>query len=243
MDPAIWGPSVWNIMIDVASRIDRSNQLNNETEWAVIFYQCLCCLIPCIHCQNSYVTFLIELPVVEYIEKRQTLLWVWKIKEKVNDKLNKPESYRLLFELLERRVNCLSNQTSDSQVFDILFLFCINIQTHDKERWKCFRDFIISLSVISPFMGINKLIIKNSPPKTEQQNEFITYLYTIRKLYHDINSFLLPPLVPLKQLITRYLNCRTDTKEITRINYMIIDSSTWETKLLPIVSNNKDKKN
>jgi hypothetical protein len=115
-----WGPAAWNflftsIMGTYPFKIDLS-----IPEHIIIrhnFKQLLTSLriiMPCIFCRNSFTDFLKELPIDDYLIGRIELMyWLYKMKDKVNNKLLKQEKECYYDE--KKRLIALFNNNQISQ--------------------------------------------------------------------------------------------------------------------------------
>jgi len=89
-----WGPSAWDylfcsIMGAYPYAIDDSNyeHMRIKEEFKNLF-STLRFTLPCSACQESYKQFWIDLPIDKYLSGRVSLMnWLYKIKDKVNNKL------------------------------------------------------------------------------------------------------------------------------------------------------------
>lgn len=97
MDTKEWGPRLWYSMFAIAANypveIDPKNKahlfkMKKHKEFFEIFQHTL----PCKYCRRSYKIFLKELPLKNYLQSRQRLMyWLYLVKDKVNKKLLKQE--------------------------------------------------------------------------------------------------------------------------------------------------------
>ena len=87
MDTKFWGPDGWLLLHQIAytypltpTQIDKDNYK--------IFFESLKYVLPCIWCRKSYIIFVEELPITDYLHSRAALSeWLYLIHNKVNDKL------------------------------------------------------------------------------------------------------------------------------------------------------------
>jgi hypothetical protein len=79
MDTRFWGPSGWRLLHTIAAG-KAANQ--NRTFWEMLPY-----VLPCKFCRHSLSIYYEELPIPSSAEKYDT--WLFKIHNKVNDKLRK----------------------------------------------------------------------------------------------------------------------------------------------------------
>ncbi len=91
LPPAVWGPIFWNTIHIVALGYSISPTEDEKTA-AKHFYESLVFLIPCPICRVHYKSHLAEMPVDTALGSRSDLIeWTWKIHNKVNAELGKPE--------------------------------------------------------------------------------------------------------------------------------------------------------
>ena len=90
-----FGKPLWFSMFIIAAnypvKIDKTNKFHMaKRRYNKIFFTNIANVLPCRFCRRSYSVFLKELPINKYLGSRQLLMyWLYKIKNKVNNKLNK----------------------------------------------------------------------------------------------------------------------------------------------------------
>jgi hypothetical protein len=93
----VWGPPGWMFLHSITmgypikindydeKHIIRKNQMK-------IFFESIGHVFPCKYCRQSYIKFIKELPIDNYLNSRKNLvLWFYKIHNKVNNKLGVPQ--------------------------------------------------------------------------------------------------------------------------------------------------------
>jgi hypothetical protein len=83
MDTRYWGPSGWKLLHSISFSYNKDKkELYKEFFYNIAF------VLPCKFCRKSYSEYLIELPVEDSLSSKESFTkWLWKIHNKVNDKL------------------------------------------------------------------------------------------------------------------------------------------------------------
>ena len=91
MNTWIWGPPKWKFL----HTLSFSPEAQEHAEDIALFLECLGVVLPCVFCRESYVTFVHQIQrqmgnmsLVEIIQSAQLSVWMYKLHEMVNDKLN-----------------------------------------------------------------------------------------------------------------------------------------------------------
>ena len=87
MNTTFWGPSGWEFLHTLTfiypeqpSYIDKVKMQN--------FMKSISYILPCKYCRTSFTKYSISLPIVDYLDSRETMIeWLYKIHNKVNKKL------------------------------------------------------------------------------------------------------------------------------------------------------------
>lgn len=91
LPPTVWGPIFWNTIHIVALGYSPT-PTEEEKRAAKQFYESLQYLIPCPICRVHYKANLAEMPVDPALGNRSDLIeWTWRMHNKVNVQLDKPE--------------------------------------------------------------------------------------------------------------------------------------------------------
>jgi len=81
MDTRYWGPSGWKLLHIITFSYDHSLKKSYEE-----FFETIAYILPCKFCRKSYSEYITEIPVDASTKERFTR-WLWKIHNKVNEKL------------------------------------------------------------------------------------------------------------------------------------------------------------
>jgi hypothetical protein len=91
MNTWIWGPPKWKFL----HTLSFSPEAQDHAEEIALFLQCLGYVLPCVFCRESYVTYgqqlqqlMNNMSLTIIIQSSQLSLWMYKLHEMVNDKLN-----------------------------------------------------------------------------------------------------------------------------------------------------------
>jgi hypothetical protein len=116
MQSITWGPSAWKFLHTVSFNYpdSPSNQtkINHKN-----FYESMGSILPCKYCRDSYIIFLKELPIDDFLGSRKLLTkWLFRIHNKVNNKLRKqgllntknPKFSDICIKYENMRANCSS---------------------------------------------------------------------------------------------------------------------------------------
>ena len=110
MDPSIWGPKVWDFLLNISLKADPQYVL------PVIDMYAAC--LPCIHCRRSFKEYCKQLPPTSMAKSSEELFkWVWTMHDMVNQKLGKQS---LTYEKTKRRYSTFMCYISCIDVVDIL---------------------------------------------------------------------------------------------------------------------------
>jgi hypothetical protein len=148
-----WGPNAWNFLFcsilgTYPEHIDNKNKdhIKIKKEFKNMF-KGLQYILPCIFCRESYSKFIKELPIDEYLTGRIKLCnWLYKIKDKVNNKL------------IIQEMECFNHENTK-------ILNKLKDKTINKIQYKCLYDKIKK----------DILITKKSPPFIEVLNYYESY--------------------------------------------------------------------
>lgn len=81
MDTRFWGPSGWKLLHTITFSYDHSLKKSYED-----FFETIAYILPCKFCRKSYSEYITEIPV-DASSKETITRWLWKIHNKVNEKL------------------------------------------------------------------------------------------------------------------------------------------------------------
>ena len=83
MDTRYWGPSGWKLLHSIAFNYNK-----DKKEYYKIFFYNIAFVLPCKFCRKSYSEYITELPIEDSLNSKENFTkWLWKIHNKVNDKL------------------------------------------------------------------------------------------------------------------------------------------------------------
>lgn len=105
----IWGPPGWlflhAITFGYPNIIDNKNIEHIERRKRTKrFFRDIGYVLPCKYCRQSYIEFMDEMPVEDFLSTRRDLtLWLYKMHNKVNDKLGVPPCNIPTFEEVQKR--------------------------------------------------------------------------------------------------------------------------------------------
>jgi hypothetical protein len=105
----IWGPHAWNflftsIMGTFPPKVETNEQLLVAKYFKRLFHS-LGFTMPCVYCRNSYKEFYEQLPIENYLDSREQMMyWLYLMKDKVNKKLLKQEKQCLNDEKIRLKV-------------------------------------------------------------------------------------------------------------------------------------------
>lgn len=154
--PSVWGPLLWSMMTDIANHHDLLFQTHHQSHsYASSFFLCLCFLLPCCFCRDSYLDYFDQSwTEQQQLAKQGKLIeWVHWLHNQVNDKLEKSDSCRISLEEFKRRIQCWKYASSPMQWFDFLFILAVNMEStnHFANKQKYLRQLFILLPAVWPF--------------------------------------------------------------------------------------------
>jgi hypothetical protein len=89
MDTKFWGPDGWRLLHTLAY-IYPSKPTQQQQYLYNIFFDMLKDILPCRYCRESFKNFMKELPIKPYLNSPRNLrLWIYRIHNKVNNKLRR----------------------------------------------------------------------------------------------------------------------------------------------------------
>lgn len=146
MDPNVWGPKMWNILMDLCYQCDVTSSLTDDHVQALnTIVISLQYLLPCRYCRESYVVFLEKVPFP--LDKQYSFLpWLYVIRRLVNEKLGKQTPP---WKLVEKRMRIWTSASSCYDVWDVLFMLAYNYQSKDTEKFLHMQSFIRALDKLS----------------------------------------------------------------------------------------------
>lgn len=241
MDTEFWGPSGWKLLHSITYNYPNypSQKIKNIYKR---FFLILVKILPCKYCKDSLKEFYKELPIINYLENRNTLtMWIYLIHNKVNNKLRKQK--------LLNKPNPLKSDV------DKIYKKAINKKHCCPE---CFGwEFIYSIAFNYP--KTDKRILRNDTIKNIY-TKFFKYLgdvitcekvKTIYNVY--IKKYKIENYLDKRDSLTEWLyrfECEVKSKHMTKIKYekvckryeKVKVTSCKKTCRKDIIINNKIKK-
>jgi len=106
MQTNVWGPAGWVFLHCIVQNYPWNPTLKQKTQYKK-FLSAIACVLPCKYCRDSFAQYVSEKDSRlddKSLKNRKTLtLWLYKIHNKVNRKLNVPQSHWPSFEAVWRR--------------------------------------------------------------------------------------------------------------------------------------------
>ena len=89
MDTRFWGKDGWKISHSIVARYPL-NPTDKDKFIYFLFFFCFQFVLPCIYCRASFGEYFKKLPIIKYLESRESLCeWLYLMHNFVNDKLRK----------------------------------------------------------------------------------------------------------------------------------------------------------
>jgi hypothetical protein len=117
MDASVWGPALWDALFCVAFK-KRPDDAASDSMIAQLL-ETLVDVIPCKHCRRSYRKYVEAFPIPTRFTSKDIALWLWRCKDRVNQKLGKP--YKC-FPDVERRYMSFHCILSEVAALDLLIM-------------------------------------------------------------------------------------------------------------------------
>lgn len=166
MDTRFWGPDGWRMLHSIAINYpERPTQ--KQKELYKQFYENLRLVLPCIYCRNSFIVFVNDLPIDDYLQNKKTLsYWVYLMHNKVNNKLSDQNlivKYSNGFDSVYRRYLDNVRRFDELQaeipvpgwdfIYSVLFNYPTqaNFPIQEPERQLAFIKFFYLLAEVIPF--------------------------------------------------------------------------------------------
>jgi len=164
MDTRFWGPDGWKLLHSIAFSFPNNPTLKQKTTYKQ-FFTSIKYILPCIYCRNSFRDYLEELPLSEkFLKNSKTLsLWLYKIHNKVNDKLRKqglnekPDpTFNEVYDFYSNYVplvnagNC-ANMPGINFLYSVVFNFPVYKKDIELDRYSNYVIFFNLLKEVIPF--------------------------------------------------------------------------------------------
>lgn len=211
-------------MTDVAAARDASDSklydkrdiqdLGIQDLGAIRFFQSLAFILPCCNCRESYSRYIFDDPPDKSLG--DLLGWVYRIKEKVNDKLMRPQESRPSIDMFKRRVATSTRLSSPSDIWDFLSILGLN---YDPERLGLKRKYMKvlhdSLPLVLPHTETVRRLSTHRPSDQDLLNSgsYLDWLYRLRRSQG--------PLPPPSELWKKYDNARAGIQEPLDCPYLV----------------------
>jgi hypothetical protein len=170
MDTRFWGPDGWLLLHSITEKYP-NNPSEHIKDIYYNFFHSIEHILPCVYCRNSFAQYMIDLPIDDYLKnKKQLCLWMYKIHNKVNDKLKSQGLHSIpnpTFKIIyERYKQYVIKVQSDNQVpgfdflYSIIFNHASNLDKLPKHRIDQLIIFLNLLPIILPFNLLKKLYLE-----------------------------------------------------------------------------------
>lgn len=182
MDPNVWGPLLWGLMNDVVKNYDYGAHPPHARE-VKSFFTSLAFLLPCKHCRRSYSTYLADLPIEPRLQTRTLTCWIWRLHEKVNDKLYKRD--RVTLKNFQRRLCATTYSAGPHQLFDFLFMLGVNYDPAERLKRKYMLRLHLALPFVLPYplAGRSLEFGKISDANLVSKQAYFDWLYSKKRSY------------------------------------------------------------
>jgi len=129
MDPNIWGPHGWQFLHSITLAYPEIPSVEDKNNHA-IFFNNLKNILPCKKCKDHFANNLLELPIENYLDSKETLFnWLVDIHNRVNITNNKRtysyDEVETLYENQYTKKNKISNIYIYIALFLLLLFLCI----------------------------------------------------------------------------------------------------------------------
>ena len=165
MSTFIWGPLFWDILTDMAIRMDQPNHVSSKL--CLDIWTTLRLMLPCKWCRQSYRKFIREDPPHAPYTK-----WLWTLKNKVNAKLEKPA---LEWEKFQRRCHVYSSFSTPGTWWDLYFILAMNYDP--KKKRKAYTQWFKLGQVMMNFLPYQISCFMNDIPSSVFASKFSLLLW------------------------------------------------------------------
>jgi hypothetical protein len=144
MDASVWGPPLWDSLFSICFRMTQNEASLRHCEDMM---KRLRYTIPCKHCRRSYNEFVRKHPII-FESFGTPSKWLWKCKDNVNRKLQKPyKSYPDV----EKRFTTFHSLTSETVILDLLVLMAMECDDDNAHHILSFASTVGHL--VTPIFG------------------------------------------------------------------------------------------
>lgn len=219
MNPKIWGKAGWKFLYSTALDYPMNPDFQVVDNYAR-FFSNVQSILPCSVCRVNYAKHLQKLPILPYLNNRETLfLWVVKMNNLVNIELNKPlvtpQQVMQTYFGSQQAIDC----RMDSKIWGKSgwkFLFCVAYEYPKEPTYtdiQNYERFFQSLQFILPCESYRRQY-----SKLYTQVPIEPYLTTTRYLFqwvlnmHNlVNKEIGRPLITHKDVLSVYFKNKIDT--------------------------------
>lgn len=192
MDTRFWGPSGWKLLHLIAYNYPTNPTLYDKQKFG-IFYNNLKYVLPCKYCRLSLTSFMEDIPVEKHMEsKRQLTTWVYKIHNKVNEKLRGQgllkESDPPLKEV-DKIYEELLKKKCELPGWDFLYCVAFNYpKTKSNISFDKMQHYIIFFKLLGQVIPCPKYRkLYNKYTKTDNIEDYLDSGRNLTKWLHNIN--------------------------------------------------------
>lgn len=196
MDTKFWGSSGWHLLHSIAYMYPEK-PLELEKHKYNHFFTLLKDILPCKYCRSSISDFLKEIPIDDYLENRKRLrLWLYKIHNKVNDKLRSQglietpnPSLKYVDELYENKNKNITPLLGWDFIFSIVYNYNPDIH-HNARNYKEFFELLGDLSPCKLYKRVYEDYQSEKPIIIALKNAimFHKWFYNFQKKYLNIQG-------------------------------------------------------
>jgi hypothetical protein len=238
MNPKIWGKAGWKFLYSTALDYPEQPDFKVVDHYSRFFMN-VQSILPCAVCRINYAKHLQQLPILPYLNNRETLfLWVVKMNNLVNIELNKPlitpqEIMQSYFGKTGQTLDC----RMDSKIWGKSgwkFLFCIAYEYPREPTYtdiQNYERFFQSLQFILPCESYRRQYSKQYKRVPIQPYLTTTsYLFQwVLKMHNLVNQEIGRPLMTRKDVLSVYFKNKIETDHYhSHLSHQQIQSQTYQ---------------
>ncbi len=162
MQTTKWGPPAWRLLFAMASNYPES-PTSKDKDTYLLFFNHIGNILPCIYCRQSYREFMIELPLVDWLKDRQSMMnHLYLIHNKVNEKLRQQGYLTALNPPFQEIYNQYDRQKTYTDCgWDFLYAVIFNYPESPKEIDQYnYRLFFEQLRLMLPYQPVQQFYTK-----------------------------------------------------------------------------------
>jgi len=229
MDTRFWGPPAWILLHTLAYEYNPTLKLEYS-----LFFTNLKYVLPCIYCRASFIEYIEDLPIDNYLDSRDNLFyWLYQIHNKVNNKLR--EQGLLIwedpsFDEVKKRYSDISQEFNqckirDKSVMGWNFLYCIafiypedglnTVQTSHYHGYLIFFNLLSKILPIHYRTLYNKYLEKNPIIYAlECRDKLKQWMYNLERFINSHFKLQCSDFMEIEDLIESYrAGCGGKTKD------------------------------